>query len=580
MKIIYATDIHGSFTRVYNLLKETIADVYIISGDLLNMPFYSIEPSIEYYEIQNYFHGLRKQEEEKRKETIILEDFAASLIDSSSSDDTLKRKAEEYLTLTERAKDAMLRKYRVLENIFSSKPYVSIYTIPGNYDMDLSLSALKERNLHLERRDSNGIRFAGYGGAGVRTPGFPEKYGVQYKGKNGDSTTSELYQFMDSNSPDVIAAHHPAQGMLDKLSFDDSWGSPLLRTYCDNHAVRLCLSGHIHEDWGLRYAENTVYLNPSNFGEVMTLSGDISEGGFLHEIEVEGNSVVRVLYRKIVKSRVYDIAEYVNEGETFRENVIDAERLNRHKKSENSDSDIKTYTPVPELRIFRDIRNFFRIHQTEQTEYRVENLEKAIESLDVGPGSVAMDLVGSVNMGIAQNSSDIDLVLYIKGKDFLREGSGVHSLEAAADDDKCIDSKVIHGDIFKEIEDRLREALGEEIHFEVIDCIDLDAVAESISGRNYECEYTQCFAVYRSMCRPVNYKVIAPVEDIMNQDIDFRQQVEENIRTYLRIFARTEDNKKSFDKYQTRLKTLGITLPEYVAKKIEVLLQRNTGKKS
>ena len=43
MKLIYLTDIHGSFSRVYNLLNETIADAYIISGDLIDMPFYSID---------------------------------------------------------------------------------------------------------------------------------------------------------------------------------------------------------------------------------------------------------------------------------------------------------------------------------------------------------------------------------------------------------------------------------------------------------------------------------------------------------------------------------------------------------
>lgn len=39
MKIIYLTDIHGSFSRVYELLIETVADVYIVAGDLIDIPF-------------------------------------------------------------------------------------------------------------------------------------------------------------------------------------------------------------------------------------------------------------------------------------------------------------------------------------------------------------------------------------------------------------------------------------------------------------------------------------------------------------------------------------------------------------
>ena len=33
MKLIYAADIHGAFEKVKNLLFETVADAYVISGD-------------------------------------------------------------------------------------------------------------------------------------------------------------------------------------------------------------------------------------------------------------------------------------------------------------------------------------------------------------------------------------------------------------------------------------------------------------------------------------------------------------------------------------------------------------------
>ena len=42
MKIIYVTDIHGAFERVQTLLSETLADIYIIAGDLIDIPFYNM----------------------------------------------------------------------------------------------------------------------------------------------------------------------------------------------------------------------------------------------------------------------------------------------------------------------------------------------------------------------------------------------------------------------------------------------------------------------------------------------------------------------------------------------------------
>ena len=77
MRIIYATDIHGSFNELNILLQETVADMYIIGGDLIDIPFYSMDTAITYHDIQNYFHGLRRA---KDRTEIILEDFVDELL--------------------------------------------------------------------------------------------------------------------------------------------------------------------------------------------------------------------------------------------------------------------------------------------------------------------------------------------------------------------------------------------------------------------------------------------------------------------------------------------------------------------
>ena len=42
MRMIYVADIHGAFERVKTLLTETMADVYVVAGDLIDIPFYSM----------------------------------------------------------------------------------------------------------------------------------------------------------------------------------------------------------------------------------------------------------------------------------------------------------------------------------------------------------------------------------------------------------------------------------------------------------------------------------------------------------------------------------------------------------
>jgi Icc-related predicted phosphoesterase len=552
MKIIHCTDIHGSFSRVYNLLKETVADLYIIAGDLIDLPFYSLGQSVEYSEVQNRFRAMRR---ESKKEQILLEDYVGFLLEGGDLNDELAGAARYYLDASEMAREVMLKKYQILENIFSAGAKKIIVTIPGNYDMDLAGTALAERSIHLKSAAAGGLTIAGYGGADVRTPGFPEKYLVRYGGRAMKDTDSELYRFLEGARPDIIVVHHPASGILDDISFLGSWGSPALRTYCDNNPVMACFSGHIHENWGVRFVNGTLYMNPSNFGEVMTPRGEISEGGFFFEVTVDGGGIPEVKLKKIADYRVYDIADYHREGASYRETVIDPERLKALRDISVIDENIERYTLVPEIRIFRDIRNFFRIHQTKQSEERVQNLENALQSLGGLTGHIALDLVGSVNMGMAQDSSDVDAVLYLKDQK-----------TCGGDFESC--------DFARDVAARIKEILSDRHGFQVIDFINLDRVVESINAGVADCDMTQRFAVYRSFCRPVNYRLLAPVEDLLNRNISLRKQVEENMRSYLRVLAASSDTRKSFEKYITRLKTAGVVIPDAMMQRIETLLQK------
>ncbi|TFH38358.1 MAG: hypothetical protein E4G96_10595, partial [Chrysiogenales bacterium] len=538
---------------IYHLLKETVADVYIMSGDILDIPFYSLEQSMEYSDIQNIFHAMRR---ESGSDGHNLEEYVEGLLREGRLNDYLDRKARYYLAESVAAKEIMEKKYRILENIFSTEKNSKIVTIPGNYDMDLGGTALSDRDLHMKTLRTEGVLFAGYGGAGVRTPGFPESYLVPYRGTAKRDVDSELYRFLEAERPDIIVAHQPAHGVLDAISYLGSWGSPALRTYCDSHPVLACLTGHVHENWGLRFVEGTLYMNPSNFGEVMTPQGEISEGGFFFEIHLEGGEMPVVLFKKIVEYRIYDIAEYVRKGDAYEETVFDRSRYDALRRISVVDDNIERYNQIPELKVFRDIRNFFRIHQTKQTEERIVNLEEALAALGNLAGHIALDLVGSVNMGMALDSSDVDAVLYLRGRESCGE-----------DYESCDFAKVVEG--------RIRDYLSDRHGFQIIDFINLDVVEESIRRVRIDCDMTQRFSVYRSFCRPINYRIVAPVEDLLNANIAFRMQAEENMRSYLRVLGSTWDIKKSFEKYVVRLRGMGVHIPEQMLKRIETLLQKN-----
>jgi len=552
MKLIYLTDIHGSFNRVATLLFDTVADAYIIGGDLIDIPFYSIDTAIHYHELQSYLIGLRKKME---KEDMVLEDFVDSLMEIPDISEEIINSGSNYQHYTIRARRVMQQKYKVLENIFSVKPTQQIFTLPGNYDMDLKFTSLHLRDLHLHWYHLNGLKIAGYGGADVWTAGIPERYIVKYRGGIGiNDKENEMHTFFRAIRPDIIVTHQPAHGIHDRISYIGPSGSPALRTFCDNHPVRLCLTGHIHSDWGFRVEEDTVYLNPSNFGEVTTVKGEVSEGGFFYQVELSDTSIERIQLRKLVGEKVHDIADYNRDRGAWHEQIIDRKRFLARKNNENFDTHVKKYSHIPEIELYKEIKNFFRMFQTQETEERVDELEKVVSRITIEFGEIAMDIVGSVNMGLSQQSSDIDIVLY------LRCGT-----ECDGDYELC--------DKFATAKKVIRETLKDRYNFDVIDCVNLDIVEKSVHEENYECETTQRFVAYRSICRPINYKFIAPVEDLLNRNIEFRKEMEGSIRSYFKIFATTSTHIRSFDKYEARLKAIGIKIPESIRDKIRRYLQ-------
>jgi Icc-related predicted phosphoesterase len=553
MKLIYAADIHGAFERVKTLLFETVADAYIISGDLIDIPFYNMGTAIRYHELQTYFHGLRGR---MGKSDMGIEDFVDELLEGPEVPETTQRQGTTYQQYTIRARRVMQQKYKVLENIISLKQNSRVFCLPGNYDMDLKYTSLHEQDLHLHWYQLDQLRIAGYGGADVWTAGIPERYIVKYQAGFGvDEKHNEMYRFFKAVKPDIIVTHQPPHGIHDGVPSTGPSGSPTLRSFCDNNPVILSLSGHIHAACGFQVAENTVFLNPSNFGEVTDITAEVYEGGFFYAVEIEESRIVKVILKKIVEERIYDIADHFVRNGRWTEQVIDRERYGAFQQRQNFDTKVRKYTHIPEIKLYNEIKQFYRMFQTQETDERIDMLEQVALLMEDKIGDdIAMDVLGSVNIGLSEESSDIDFILY------LRCESG-----CASGFDQC--------ERYRHAEAMMQEILGARFKVEILDCVNLNQVEKSIREKNYECETTQRFVSYRSICRPINYRVIAPIEDLLNQDMDYRQELEGSIRSYFRIFVTTSQHVRSFHKYEERLNAVGIKLPESMRRKVRQYLK-------
>ncbi len=543
MKLIFCAEIRGEFARLYTLLKETIADMYIFSGNLIDMPFYSDEKFNRYRELQDSI----KSSVNSGDNTAACEDLAETVIASNGTAVVDNSEAMELLELSGNAVQTMLKKYTRLEAVLSTKPYVPIYVLPGCADLPLCDTALADRQIDMTTFTAADLTFAGVGGAAVRVPGFPER---ETRG-HYPHHDSLIPEFLENISARIVAGAIPCSPRHE----DNPLPFSLLSNFCVNNSLPLMLCGKAEGFIAPWISGSTIHIAAPSFGDVSAETAEKREGGFFYEIIIDNNAVSGITLKKIVTDRIHDIAAFIPEGSSFAVSVIDGVRFEALKAAKPFDRNGFRAMQSPELNRFSELKNFFRIYQTKETEHKVETLAKALESLSGEYRNIALDLVGSTNIGIAQKGSDVDMVLYI------REG------DACLDDDEICSR-------FDEVEQRIRDLVGGVCDFELIDRINLGLVEESIRKRDCESPVLQRFVVYRGMCRPVNYRIIAPVEDMLNADEFLRSEAEKSMSEYLQVFGTTKDTNRSFDKYLTRLKTMGVEIPQVVANKIRMFLQK------
>jgi len=548
MDIIYITDVHGARAHIEKLLEVTFADLYIISGDLIYSPFYSPNTGLRFLELQETFHLMRQQEAPE----MLLEDYVVLLLKKELPTD-LKSKAEEYLKLAERGLNVMKEKYKKMENIFSMIRKAPIIVLPGNYDMDLSLTALAGRQIHKKVFEIEGLRIAGYGGANIRTPGIPEKGMIKFI---ESPNYSEPYEFLSTSKADIIICHQPAYGHLDKVSSIGFVGSPGIARAVEELKPLLVLSGHIHENFGCEYLNGTFFINPSNFGAVETMEGKFMDGGYYAKISIENKVVQRIVLKRVEEYRPYDIVDYIPEGNTLKQVILDEVR---YKGLQNNIHETLS-RPVPvshveEIKLFNVVKHFFRHYESKETNERIKFLKRVALIMEEQGKPVAFDLVGSTLFGMAEKGSDIDIVIY-----YIDEPS-------KGDPDEHINEKM------EEFDRLLKELGSEQYKVEIVDAINLKDVEKAILEEDYQSSVTRRFIFYRAICRPVHHRIIRSYEALLDSKEAYRKEMEASMREVIHTLVKTSRHFESFKKYEARLIDLDVPIPQHIRKRLKQYFQ-------
>lgn len=313
MQIVYLTDIHDNFAGVSSVLNRCEADLYILSGDLTYHCFGTDDALFRFIELQEKIRRLALNSGVPPSDIHATQRYAENAVKGKETQGLAADEGKEYLLLAKEAHQELLRKYQTLHKAIAATRK-KCFIIPGNYDIELSNTAVAAYNLHEKAEVVGAFKFAGYGSAPIFTPGIPQELTVAFEEKGmGVSLKSTPMDFMLSQKADVFILHNPPYGTLDKLARYGHCGSQGLREAVDVVNPRLVLSGHVHESYGLLKVGSTYFLNTSNFGSVEGVDGP-EPGGYFATLQLRmdesGQKFLReVVWKRLVAGRVVDLCE-------------------------------------------------------------------------------------------------------------------------------------------------------------------------------------------------------------------------------------------------------------------------------
>jgi len=211
----------------------------------------------------------------------------------------------------------------------------------------------------------------------------------------------------------------------------------------------------------------------------------------------------------------------------------------------------------PVFEQFLGLKGYFKKYQTRASYNRVRVLAKAAKIIHSAGDEIAFDFLGSVNFGMAEEKSDVDLVVYLKCPELKPDEEMNHS--------NCPRLKFYE---LMVIQTLVHSFSKENYTLQVVDYINLHSLGHAIENNDKNSDILARFVFYRTLCRGVNKRVLHPYEKLLKDKPHLFHSVESALTDALIEFTRTSSHEKSFQKYLKRLEDGNIHIPESVLQKV------------
>jgi Icc-related predicted phosphoesterase len=151
----------------------------------------------------------------------------------------------------------------------------NILAVHGNMDREEVSDLLEEKGygLHGDGKVFGGIGFFGVGGSSKT----PMNTRCEYTEEQISAFMAAGYGKLKHVSLSVLISHSPPHGTCDRTFWGTRAGSKSVARFIRDHAIALCIAGHIHEASGVEKLDRTIVANPGSLKSGRFLSIEIGD---------------------------------------------------------------------------------------------------------------------------------------------------------------------------------------------------------------------------------------------------------------------------------------------------------------
>lgn len=193
----------------------------------------------------------------------------------------------------------------------------------------------------------------------------------------------------------------------------------------------------------------------------------------------------------------------------------------------------------------------------------MQAFRKTVQDLSFQGFPLAIEILGSIDFGISDKSSDTDCVL-------------LYYCDDDHDDHECPEDCETLQYLKTELLNGVDKYIGQDMNsrIEFLDWINLADVQDYIANNTKsKFDIVFRFLYYRTIGRPVNRPLIIQFSDALAQDRDLIKQSTTRASEILKSYLETGTHIYSFTKYNERITNNGLNLPDKLRKKLQSYLK-------